>query len=223
MKRLMSDVADFYDHVLRLERKNSVPGRISPARKRFACTALREEVSEYEEAKTLPGEIDALLDLMYFAVGRLLEHGVSPPVFAKLWSGLQRVNMTKESRSTRRGRVDAKRKPGAEHTDFGWLARLSAMEPFITAAEVSARKQRDYGPFKGYFPFGEKSAVQMLFLKVRRLVNLLNRPGRPSNESKRLNTVDLVNYAAAYYSLLKCPRKGKSATGKHIEGAKKRA
>lgn len=202
MKKQMQDVAEFYDKVLHIELKNAAPARLTRARKRFAIRAMGEELREYEEANTLSGEVDALLDLLYFLVGRLLEHGISSKVFSMLWTDLQKVNMAKEARKTRRGRVDAKRRKGAAHTDFGWLVRLGAMGPFITAAKVSAKKQKDYGLFKKYFPFGEKSAVQMLHLKVQRLINLLNRQGRPSNESKRQNVIDLMNYTAAYYELL---------------------
>lgn len=221
MKKLMADVADFYDKVLLLARRNSIPGRISPTRKTFACVAFREEVNEYENAQSLSEEIDALLDLQYFLVGRFLEHGVSPCVFMRLWTNLQQVNMAKERKSTPRGKVDAKRRINAAHTDFGWLAHLRVMKPFIAAAEVSYRKQRDYGSFRGYFPFGEKSAVQMLFLKVRRLVTLLNRAGPPRNESKMQNTVDLVNYAAAYFELLKRARWAGGAATEPARNAKK--
>ena len=51
------------------------PRHLSFEEKAFYIEALKEEVSEYEEATGLEDEYDALLDLMVFTVGAMLRHG----------------------------------------------------------------------------------------------------------------------------------------------------
>ena len=53
---------------------------------------MREEVSELEEARTLVDQVDAIIDLMYFALGTLVEIGVDgEPMF----DIVHRANMSK--------------------------------------------------------------------------------------------------------------------------------
>lgn len=69
------------------------PTRLSTPRKKWASLALLEELVEFQDAETLADEVDALVDLIYFATGRLVEMGVPPlPVFEEVHS----ANMKKE-------------------------------------------------------------------------------------------------------------------------------
>jgi len=54
------------------------PSRLDPERKKWANGALSEELVEFMEADNLEDEVDALLDLSYFALGRIIEMGVVP-------------------------------------------------------------------------------------------------------------------------------------------------
>ena len=54
------------------------PQRLSDDRKDWARTVLEEELIEFYNAETLEDEADALVDLSYFALGRLVEMGVVP-------------------------------------------------------------------------------------------------------------------------------------------------
>lgn len=54
------------------------PRRLSDSRKDWARTALEEELIEFYNAETLEDEADALVDLSYFALGRLVEMGIVP-------------------------------------------------------------------------------------------------------------------------------------------------
>jgi predicted HAD superfamily Cof-like phosphohydrolase len=71
------------------------PTMLTPERKESRIKWMQEELDEYKEASTIYDEIDALIDILYFTVGTLVEHGVKPdPVFdivqsanmRKLWS-----------------------------------------------------------------------------------------------------------------------------------------
>ena len=54
------------------------PSRLDPERKKWASGALSEELTEFMDATELEDEVDALLDLVYFALGRVIEMGVVP-------------------------------------------------------------------------------------------------------------------------------------------------
>lgn len=68
------------------------PARLSEARKNWAETAIGEELTEFHDATTLEGEADALIDLAYFALGRLVEMGLAP---LALFEEVHQANMRK--------------------------------------------------------------------------------------------------------------------------------
>jgi len=72
---------------------------------------------------------------------------------------------------------------------------------FIKAVELRKAK-RDYGGIKEYFPFDDKSFVQMIHVKSQRLVNIQQTGGIPNNESISDNLLDLINYASYYWEWL---------------------
>lgn len=53
-----------------------------------------------------------------------------------------------------------------------------------------------------YFPFADASYVQMLWVKVLRLVSLTSQTGEPNFESTKDSVVDLINYAVFYLQYL---------------------
>ena len=75
---------------------------------------------------------------------------------------------------------------------------LALIEP---AMLLATRKSEDYQSaivkLKDYFPFGDKSYVQMLHLKTLRLVSLAENP-TPNFEAAQDSVLDLINYAVFY-------------------------
>lgn len=69
------------------------PSRLAPSRKIWTLKALREEVKEFKDAHTLEDEVDALIDIMYFAAGRFHEMGVNG---LTCFHEVHRANMQKE-------------------------------------------------------------------------------------------------------------------------------
>lgn len=78
------------------------PQRLSDDRKDWARTVLEEELIEFYNAETLEDEADALVDLSYFALGRLIEMGVVPGI---VFDEVHEANMRKV-RGTRSKRSD---------------------------------------------------------------------------------------------------------------------
>ncbi|WP_432417840.1 hypothetical protein [Caenimonas sedimenti] len=54
----------------------NVPSALSPARLSSRVEWLREEVNELESASTLVDQVDAAIDVLYLALGTLVEMGV---------------------------------------------------------------------------------------------------------------------------------------------------
>ncbi len=65
---------------------NGPPRHLSKGEKNFRIAALDEELDEYNVAETLEQELDALIDLVVFALGAVERHG-----FRAFQEGFQRV------------------------------------------------------------------------------------------------------------------------------------
>jgi len=56
----------------------ATPTRLSGERSAQRCAWMREEIQEFEAATDVAGQTDAMIDLIYFALGTLVEMGVRP-------------------------------------------------------------------------------------------------------------------------------------------------
>jgi hypothetical protein len=76
------------------------PTRLGPVRKDAAIAHLYEELIEFKQAETIDEEVDALIDLAYVALGRLIEMGIAPgPVFDEVHdANMRRVKGDNPSR-----------------------------------------------------------------------------------------------------------------------------
>lgn len=82
----------------------------------FALTAMYEELHEFTVASNQGnvGEaLDAMIDLIYFALGRCYEMGITEEQFKKCWEIVQNKNMNKKRGTKNRGtNVDAMKPEG---------------------------------------------------------------------------------------------------------------
>lgn len=69
-----------------------VPSLIGTERGLARAEWMREEVDEFLSSDTIIDQADAMIDLIYFALGTLVEMGVQPE---KLFDIVHRANMTK--------------------------------------------------------------------------------------------------------------------------------
>jgi predicted HAD superfamily Cof-like phosphohydrolase len=100
-KSMAQLVAEFNEKILRIpprwENNETVTG-LSDADFILSTKQLNEEVSEFEqadEANDIPGQVDAMLDLIYFALGILYKMGLSPLEINTLFEAVHNANMTK--------------------------------------------------------------------------------------------------------------------------------
>ena len=85
-----SDVMDFHE---KMSYKNGGhPQSLSPDDFNQRYSYMEEELEEFIDAETLADQADALLDLIYFAIGTLLRMGIDPRVG---WDEVHRANMDK--------------------------------------------------------------------------------------------------------------------------------
>lgn len=68
------------------------PTVLSPERVKNRLGWMQEELDEFRDATTLVDQADAMIDLLYFALGTLVEMGVRPD---PLFEIVQRANMGK--------------------------------------------------------------------------------------------------------------------------------
>jgi phosphoribosyl-ATP pyrophosphohydrolase len=203
----------------------AVPTMLGADRQEWAMAALKEELVEFEdacEAGDVVEAADALVDLVYFALGRLIEMGVPP---LAVMDGVQEANMVKRrgELSKRPGSLgcDAVKPEGWTPPDHSWLLNLQltdlrafaegaaqreAISPvWLELQALRESKGADYNDVPGgrdaYFPFGHFSYAHMLQTKNLRIQSLLSamQKGRPVNHEGLYDTVrDLVNYGTYY-------------------------
>ncbi|WID42028.1 nucleotide pyrophosphohydrolase [Pseudomonas phage ZQG1] len=201
------------------------PTLLSERRAAWTATALTEEVEEFAHAckdEDILEAADGLIDLVYFALGRLVEMGIPPQA---LFEEVQRANMGKvqgalSKRPDSLG-FDAVKPEGWMPPDHSRLLEVTqeslkeyeqlkadakqreALSPvWKRLQELREKKGSDYNNIPGgrdaYFPYGHMSYGHMVNTKCLRIQSLLNKAkdGKEINFESLLDTVeDLINYA----------------------------
>ena len=71
---------------------SDAPTRIAAKRAQQRAAFMREEIDEFLEAETIADQADAMIDLIYFALGTMVEMGVKPDA---LFAIVHEANMQK--------------------------------------------------------------------------------------------------------------------------------
>ncbi len=124
-EKMLDDVRRFSDEVLGLKIPDR-PTLLTCERQQFALKFLREEIDEFEHAwdmGSVDDAADAMIDLVYVALGRLIEMGIPPgPIF----DAVHRANMLKHKGENKRGTdIDAAKPEGWQAPDHSWLLTLT--------------------------------------------------------------------------------------------------
>jgi predicted HAD superfamily Cof-like phosphohydrolase len=150
--RNIKDPADMLGDVARFHMKFGQayvgpPQHLDEEERVFRLKCLREEVQEYEDADNLEGELDALVDLIYFALGTAYRHGFHE--FREAWRRVHAKNMTKrlviKEGESKRGhdRYDIVKPEGFVPADLSDL--VGAGPPPI----IPRPKVKEVGPLSG--------------------------------------------------------------------------
>ncbi len=95
-------VEEFNKEIVGIERET--PQLLEPKEFDWLIGALKEEVGELEEATNLTEQVDALIDLMYFASGGLTRMGIDHTTSRKIFEVVHNANMQK-ARGKKEGRA----------------------------------------------------------------------------------------------------------------------
>lgn len=107
LQKMLGQVERFHREVTGMP----IPGRptmLTGEEFRASMVHLREELEEFADATTLEGQADAMVDMAYIALGRLVQMGVLPgPAFEEV----HEANMRKVPGATKRGTAHDAAKP----------------------------------------------------------------------------------------------------------------
>lgn len=102
---MIKDVYKFNKEVIGLIQPEEVK-ILNRERLLFALTAMYEELQEFTVAcnnNDIGEALDAIIDLIYFAIGRAYEMGITEEQFKKCWDIVQQKNMQKKKGIKNRG------------------------------------------------------------------------------------------------------------------------
>ncbi len=210
IKDMMQKVDEFQKKVIKVPYTGSIP--------RSRHEHLKEEVQEIcaaHDIGDIPGVADGLVDLIYVALGTLLQLGVHPNHAFDL---VHEANMKKRGEKTARHDYDAVKPEGWEPPDFGpMLERLEILNQispvFIDLTKMRLKKGNNYnrGNVKrmDHFPMGDLSFFQVIWMKMCRVRSLTENPGatdEEKRESRRLverEMNDIVVYGGFWLEFIR--------------------
>ena len=154
-----SDVVEFNKEIIKLEPTEY----LNPERLQWFKTTINEEFGEFEEANekykmdyeaskkiTVDPDalladkvdmIDAIMDLIYFALGRLYEIGCSEDDFAAMWNAIHHANMTKVRGNKGRGSdADAIKPTGWKGPEEVFIAYKKGLKNQLDTCEQTTRR-----------------------------------------------------------------------------------
>lgn len=93
----MSDLNTKWEQIREFQEKFGQPYRETPmklddSRAKIRSSWMLEEVGEFLEADNVIDQSDAMIDLVYFAIGTMVEMGVKPE---KIFNEVHKANMSK--------------------------------------------------------------------------------------------------------------------------------
>lgn len=209
LTKMARGVEEFQQKVIDLP-VASPPASLPADRKAFRMKFLDEELMEFNNATKLSDEIDALVDLIYVAIGALLEMGIDPE---QAFRPVQEANMAKLRGETKRGnQFDAVKPDGWQPPNHDAVIQrmhmLSKMHPaFLECQELMNRRSAAYnkrGVKRGdHFPLGHISFFDIVWLKVMRLRSDVEE-GIATGKFNvdRDHPRDLINYCAFWLNFI---------------------
>lgn len=128
---MYNDVVEFNQKIIGTKAPESWTN-LNNERYGFACKVLLEEICEFMVARTnndVPGALDAMVDLIYYAMGRCYEMGISPEDFKRAWDKVHEANMQKKLGNKGRGSdLDAVKPEGWKAPEHKQLTIDDALE-----------------------------------------------------------------------------------------------
>lgn len=212
MKKELNEIlSGFHADVLEFHKKMGLPisrqpKRLAPERKAFRAKFMDEELVEYSEATDWADEVDGLVDLIYVAMGTLIEMGADPNM---VWREVHEKNMQKvrgeNASRPGSGGNDAVKPEGWTPPDHDAIRRelllRSAVSPALLEATRirmirSAKYNNGNVRLEDHFPLGPASYFQMIWTKVIRLRSMMQDPDGVDEKIMWDSLRDFINYSS---------------------------
>lgn len=203
-------VEEFQDKVIGIQ-PPPMPAPLPRDRHMFRVRFLREELDEYiaaYEDGNFPEQIDAVIDLVYVAIGLLLEQGIDP---LSAFSSVQAANMAKVRGETARGdKKDAQKPAGWQPPDHAAVilahATMAKVSPaFLECTRIREERGAKYNQGsvtrKDHFPFGNIGHLAINWIKMIRIRSDVE-GGTATRASLSEHLRDLINYLAFWFEEL---------------------
>lgn len=209
MQDMMKKVDEFHRTITNRQRTdNGFPGEGN-------YNHLFEELNETidcHKAGNRVGVVDGLVDLIYVALGTLLEMGVSPQTH---FDEVHRANMRKVPRQTERygpNVNDAVKPDGWTPPDheaileqFEVFKKISPV--FIELTKLRIKKGNNYnrGNVKrsDHFPLGDLSYFQVIWMKACRVRSMAENPDVDSRRLMEREASDMIVYLCFWLEFMK--------------------
>lgn len=204
---MMTQVGHFMQAILNIAGASS-PRLLDQIRMDFKMEHLKEEFIEIQDAwrtGDLAGVIDGIIDVIYVAVGMLVEMGVSQEL---AFEEVQEANMRRVSGLSKRGNDnDAIKPPGwkpPNHTHhilaMAAVTRMSPLAFEILRMKTLRGQKYNQGTVKRaeHFPFGDTGHAQMMWIKAIRLRSMIE-GGNATREELDESIVDMGAYLEFWY------------------------
>lgn len=211
---MFEQVEEFHKKILDLPTHS---GGLPMSRVKFRIEHLQEELDEIKLAAKCIDEdgnihllaredfVDGLIDLIYVAIGTLLEGGVKPN---QAFDAVHLANMAKVRGVTKRGSgYDAKKPDGWVAPDHSMaieeaVTRWLVSPAFLEATRIRETRGAMYNQGavqrKDHFILGDAGFMQMIWIKVIRMRSEVE-GGNVSPERMSEHLRDLNNYAAFWW------------------------
>jgi len=204
-------VRDMMKKVDEFQQKMGIPYTVDlPPTSRY--NHLVEEINETIECHKngdVAGVTDGLVDLIYVALGALLQMGIHPTHPFDL---VHEANMKKIPMKTERHEHDAVKPEGWQSPDHNLMLEqleiLYQVSPvFIELTRLRIRKGKNYnrGSVKrsDHFPLGDLSYFQVIWMKMCRVRSLVENPDGDSRRLIEREVNDIIVYSCFWAEFMR--------------------
>ncbi len=197
IEEMLGDVQRFTEEIIKAPIAK-VPGMVRADRFPDKVNHLQEELAEFEAADNWADQADAMIDIIYVALGTLVEMGVAP---GSAFNEVHNANMEKihgVNSARPEAEYDAVKPNGWNPPELAAAMPLHVLKYLSPVLLEVTRLRADRGAtynngsvnIEDYFPLGDESYFQMCHVKLLRCRSIMEGGSGEIMDS----LLDLINY-----------------------------
>ena len=94
---MIKEIGQFNQEIIGIDINNQGILRLKNDNRGWLIKALEEEICEFENSKSVIDDVDALIDLCYFAIGGLYRTGLTESQIQRSFMAVHNANMNKKA------------------------------------------------------------------------------------------------------------------------------